>query len=198
MSLALCVRGIHQWRGALMFSLNYTWTNAITLIWRWLLKYDIASAPYHVGDIFDDFDDIFWFNHTLMKIVIDHHAPPKYKRTVKRQVPFINLQLRKACHRKSMLRNKYSKCGRTQLLWEQYRMRRNLVTKLKVESMADYFSQRCSAPWWRHQMETFSELLAICAWNSPVPGEFPAQRPVTRSFDVFFDFLPNKRLSKQS
>ena len=29
------------------------------------------------------------------------------------------------------------------------------------------------------------------------PGEFPAQRPVTRSFDVFFDLCPNKRLSKQ-
>ena len=43
-----------------------------------------------------------------------------------------------------------------------------------------------NAPWWRHQMETFSALLAICAGNSPVPGEFPTQRPVTRSFDVFF------------
>ena len=41
--------------------------------------------------------------------------------------------------------------------------------------------------WWRHQMETFSALLAICAGNSPATGEFPAQRPVTRSFDVFFD-----------
>ena len=29
------------------------------------------------------------------------------------------------------------------------------------------------------------------------PGEFPAQRPVTRSFDVFFDLRPNKQLSKQ-
>ena len=47
-------------------------------------------------------------------------------------------------------------------------------------------------------METFSALLAICAGNSPVPGEFPAQRPVTRSFDVFFDLRLNKRLSKQS
>ena len=52
--------------------------------------------------------------------------------------------------------------------------------------------------WWRHQMETFSALLAICAGNSPVPGEFPAQRPVTRRFDVFFDLRLNKRLSKQS
>ena len=51
--------------------------------------------------------------------------------------------------------------------------------------------------WWRHPMETFSALLAICAGNSPVPGEFPAQRPVTRSFDVFFDMRLNKRLSKQ-
>ena len=52
--------------------------------------------------------------------------------------------------------------------------------------------------WWRHQMETFSTLLAICARNSPVPGEFPAQRPVTRSFDVFFDLRLNQWLSKQS
>ena len=47
-------------------------------------------------------------------------------------------------------------------------------------------------------METFSALLAIYAGNSPVPGEFPTQRPVTRSFDVYFDLRPNKRLSKQS
>ena len=52
--------------------------------------------------------------------------------------------------------------------------------------------------WWRHQMETFSALLAFCAGNSPVNGEFPAQRPVTRTFDVFFDLRLNKRLSKQS
>ena len=36
-------------------------------------------------------------------------------------------------------------------------------------------------------METFSALLAPCAGNSAVTGEFPAQRPATRSFDVFFD-----------
>ena len=53
-------------------------------------------------------------------------------------------------------------------------------------------------PWWRHQMETFSALLAICVGNSPVPGEFPTQRPATQSFDVFLDLRLNKRLSKQS
>ena len=53
-------------------------------------------------------------------------------------------------------------------------------------------------PWWRRQMETFSALLTICSGNSPVPGEFPTQWPVTLSFDVYFDLPPNKRLNKQS
>ena len=49
-----------------------------------------------------------------------------------------------------------------------------------------------------HQMKTFSALMAICAGNSQVTGEFPAQRPVARSFDVFSDLRLDKRLSKQS
>ena len=70
------------------------------------------------------------------------------------------------------------------------------------EAMLSHYQQSCylkwkHITWWRHQMETFSVSLAICAGNSPVPGEFPAQRPVTRSFDVFFDLRLNKRLSKQ-
>ena len=48
-------------------------------------------------------------------------------------------------------------------------------------------STRLVWSWWRHQMETFSALLATCAGNGSVPGEVPAQRPVTWSFDVFFD-----------
>ena len=41
------------------------------------------------------------------------------------------------------------------------------------------------------------QVLALCVGISPVPGEFPAQRPVTRSFDVFFDLRLNKPLGKQ-
>ena len=51
---------------------------------------------------------------------------------------------------------------------------------------------------WPHQMKVFSALLALCVGNSPVTGEFPSQRAVTRSFDIFFDLCLNKRLSKQS
>ena len=86
-------------------------------------------------------------------------------------------------------------------------------TKIWLTSLQDTFSialfqmkfelhRRASVSahwtWWRHQMETFSVLLAMCAVNSPITAEFPAQRPVTRSFDVLFDLHLNKRLSKQS
>ena len=47
-------------------------------------------------------------------------------------------------------------------------------------------------------METFSALLALCAGNSPVTCEFPTQRPMTWSFDVFSDLRLNKQLRKQS
>ena len=49
-------------------------------------------------------------------------------------------------------------------------------------------------PWWRHQMETFFVLLALCA----VTGEFSAQRPVTQSFDGFCFLRWNNWWSKQS
>ena len=66
----------------------------------------------------------------------------------------------------------------------------NVVYKLE--------SARLELPWWRHQMETFSGLLAFCEGNLPVTSGFPSQRPDTRSFDVFFDLRLDIRLSKQS
>ena len=62
----------------------------------------------------------------------------------------------------------------------------SLIDKAKI-----VVNDRIISSWWRHQKETFPALLAICAGNSPVPGEFPAQRPVTRSLDVFFDLRTN-------
>ena len=60
--------------------------------------------------------------------------------------------------------------------------------------------------WWvstgdahrRHNMETFSALLAICEENPPITGGFPSQRPVTRSSHAFFDLRLNKGLIKQA
>ena len=52
--------------------------------------------------------------------------------------------------------------------------------------------------WWRHQTETLSALLVLREGNPSVTGGFPSQRPVTRTFDVFFGVHPDKRLRKQT
>ena len=78
----------------------------------------------------------------------------------------------------------------------RYLVYQPLVYWTNLYASMSIFTARVS--WRRHQIETFSALLAICAGNSPVPGEFPTQRPVTRSFDVSFDLRLNKRLCKQS
>ena len=83
----------------------------------------------------------------------------------------------------------------TQVLKHQPNMK-NYSVKLRWLLAFTLHQQTTHTPW-RHQMETFSALLTICAGNSPVTGEFPAQRLVSRSFDVFFDLRLNKRLSKQ-
>ena len=75
------------------------------------------------------------------------------------------------------------------------------MTRIDIKGLLiqkiDIWRQYLNKSWWRHQMETFSALLVICAGNSPA-CEFPAQRPVTRSFDVFFDLCLNKWLSEHS
>ena len=73
----------------------------------------------------------------------------------------------------------------------------NSLVTVDSRNVATEKSIQRKLTWWRHQMEIFSALLAICAGNSPVTGEFPTQRPVTRSSDVYFDLRPNERLSKQ-
>ena len=65
-----------------------------------------------------------------------------------------------------------------------------------------HIAEHCRITWphsdviaWKHFPCYWS---FVRAENSPVTGEFPTQRPVTRSFDAFCDLRLNKRLSKQS
>ena len=77
-----------------------------------------------------------------------------------------------------------------------YLMRCNLHGRTRQRYWGKNGPHRVS--WLRHQMETFFPLLALCAGISPVTSELPSQRPVTRSFDDFFDLHLNKWLSIQS
>ena len=54
---------------------------------------------------------------------------------------------------------------------------------LGVNELTNFLSR--SSPWWRHQMATFRVTGPLCAGNSPVTSEPPAQRPVTRIGALF-------------
>ena len=95
----------------------------------------------------------------------------------------------KSSHEHMMIQSTYAFMGHQIIM--------NVVIDEQVLMQIYLLSTGLSPSWLRNQLETFSALLAICAGNSPVTGEFRAQRPVTRSFDVFFDLRLNRRLSKQ-
>ena len=77
------------------------------------------------------------------------------------------------------------------------RFHSTLVQQGIVGLLSDLRRDETQNTLWKHQMETLSALLALCAGNSLVTGEFPSQRPVTRSFDIFLNLHLNERLSKQ-
>ena len=86
-----------------------------------------------------------------------------------------------------------AKMAATVITWlgAQWKLHQYGVSTICIKSGSSREVPGNITSWWRHQMEAFSALLAFCAGNSSVTGEFPAQSPVTRSFGVFFDLRLN-------
>ena len=53
-------------------------------------------------NVFDDIDDMAWYTSSLIKYVVDHHAPVKSKTVSAQSVPYMNSALRKAKYRRNM------------------------------------------------------------------------------------------------
>ena len=75
--------------------------------------------------------------------VIDKHIPVKQTYVKNEQLPYMNRQLRKAIYAKKMAYHKYLK-HKNPRLWEDYRIKRNFVNKLKKKSLNNYFLERCT------------------------------------------------------
>ena len=103
---------------------------------------DVDSIPFHVYDIFDDIDDVYWMHDKLLMSVLDKHAPIKTK-TVNTQVPYMNSALRKAINQRNMWRSKYFRNRNDKQLRMKYVMWRNRVVKLHKNSIINYFTHRC-------------------------------------------------------
>ena len=71
---------------------------------------DVDCISFHVCDIVDDMDDVYWMHDKPFMSVLDKHAPIKTK-TVNAQVPFMNSALRKAINQGNMWHSKYFRNG---------------------------------------------------------------------------------------
>ena len=105
--------------------------------------HDLRCAPLHVSSIFDDPDDQVWFHNTILKEIIDEHAPMKQKKLKQKQLPYMNGQLRRAINVKAMLRRKFNKHA-SNSNWLIYKSQRNYVTRLKKQSLQVYFNEKCN------------------------------------------------------
>ncbi len=74
-----------------------------------LYNTDLEHAPFHVSEIFDDYDDMYYFNESLLLNIINEHAPIKHRRIKHNAVPYMNSELRKCINVKNMLRRKFDK-----------------------------------------------------------------------------------------
>ena len=95
---------------------------------------------------------LLWYVLFLMILMIGHDVLPRFSLTSwrkcpckikfikKPQIPYMNSKLRKAMHKRNMLRNKYKK-GVVE--WDIYRMQRNFTPSIYKKSQATYCSERC-------------------------------------------------------
>ena len=52
-------------------------------------KQDLSLAPWHIGKVCEDVDDSLHFWNTLMKSIVDEHAPIKTMRVRGQDVPYM-------------------------------------------------------------------------------------------------------------
>ena len=203
----------HSLTGSLTYTLAYSLTRALSLVHSFTDTHSLVRSHTHWhthtfslthsnSPLTDSMT--YPFSPSLPRHPLSHrHTPPSS--------PQISVIF---SHRDGALENmevsEEKQDARPTSLWKLPRRKKIILGSLISGSFLSYTCLSLLGPfypgevtaltpyeWWSHQTETCSALLAFCAENSPVTGEFPAQRPVTRSVDVFYDPRLNHRMSKQ-
>lgn len=103
----------------------------------------LQQTPFHICDIFDDVDDRVWVYNKLLTDTIEQHAPIKTRKIRGKSAPYMNDQLRRAINVKAMLKRKFNRLKTTEA-WNRYKCQRNLVNKLKRQSIKYFFDKHCT------------------------------------------------------
>ena len=84
------------------------------------VKYDnlLMTAPWHVGNLFDDVEDKVYYWNTIMQDIMDECFPQKKKRVRDKDIPYMTTAWKNAIRAKRRAFNKYLN-ERTQQNWEE-------------------------------------------------------------------------------
>ena len=126
---------------------------------------DLDKVPFHICNIFEDIDDIYWAQNMLFTSVLNEHAPLKVKSINKPQVPYTNSELRKAMHNRNMWRGKHFRNKKDKYSRSMYVKWRNKVVKLRKISIQNYFDRRCNT---KHNPRDFYK--TVCPFLSDKPS----------------------------
>ena len=91
---------------------------------------DLSATPWDTAFTYDDIDDVWAHWSNLYNSTVEKHAPTIKKTVRENQLPWINVQLKKAIRLRNKLYRKF-RHSHTDEAWENYRVQRNLVSKLK-------------------------------------------------------------------
>ena len=103
---------------------------------------DVSNIPYYnppTGEV----DSYYYAFNSMFNDIIDEHIPLKTKKLKMKPCNFMNSRWRKAINKRNMLRNRYYNI-RSKQSWENYRQQRNLCTRIRRESVNQYFLERCA------------------------------------------------------
>ena len=104
---------------------------------------DLATTPSDTAFIFDNIDDVWAHWSKLFNVTVEKHAPFIKKRVRSNQLPWINVEIKKAMRLRNKLYKKYLRHP-TEETWEHYRVQRNLVTNLKQVTIKRFCADSAS------------------------------------------------------
>ena len=106
-------------------------------------KEDVRCIPFHVGEVFDNVYDRFWFVSKMYTDILDQHAPRKKRIIKSQQVPYMHADLRQNMYKRNMFKNVYFK-WRDSASYERYRVQRNKTAQMRKDAIKGYFMAKCN------------------------------------------------------
>ena len=103
----------------------------------------LATAPWHVGDLFDDVDDQEYHWKTLMKDIVDECFPLKKMRVRYEDVPYMTTSWKNAIRAKRRAAAKYYK-DKSAHNWEVKQRCRNEATRQRRIAIKQYWKKKAN------------------------------------------------------